>query len=248
MPLLKTLLYTVAYGDEIYLKMAENLMASAVANGYTGKTLILGEEHCFPGLPKAGLLRALSREEMESYDKILFVDSDCVFIRDVARLFVNEGFSFVVTGHKLTFFNAVFLSEEEKRSGEKRLNSGAFLMRGREAFDFLSAWERLWLDAPRREATETKELSGTLEELLDQAALQALVIRNRIRYTPLLGMRFPLYDPRPRAPDILLHFCGDARQGGHVLNKYAVWERIRATPFTPGHNQMARPLDPGRTV
>jgi hypothetical protein len=232
------LLYTTAFGHPVFRKMAENLMRTARACGFGGDTLIVGDAHCLPGMPKAGLLRALDREKIESYDKVLFMDSDCIFVRDPAPMFANEGLSLVIGGNALNFYNSIFLSREEKRYTGGRVHSGAFLMPGKEAWSFLSAWEGLWLDAPREQVRKHPDLTWVPEGMMDQAALQALVIRSGLAYQPLQGMRFPLVKKDWRGNAVVLHFCGDLRQGSHLGNKDAVWKMISTFDTGPASSRL----------
>lgn len=222
---MKTLIYTVAYGEFPFVDMALNLKKTAFASGYTGEFRILREEHCFPGMPKAGLIRALSRAQIESYDKILYVDCDCVFLEDPAPLFGHTGVAAVFESAGISEYSALFLTAEERLKARAGVHSGALLLPGTQAYDFLEAWESIWLTSPRDAVRREDKYSWVPEGLMDQPALQAVLIRRNIPCARLRGMCFPLIAPEAKE-GVLAHFCGDLEAGGHVANKVAVWNSI----------------------
>jgi hypothetical protein len=241
------LLYTVARGDPVFRAMARECIRSARARGYIGDFLALTDAaepvhgadvaHLEAGpdqLAKAGLTRVLDRTALAEYDKILYVDADCVFTENPACLLEPDALRFAVeTGGPIPDYNTVFLTPEERhrfrRAGAPHVNTGTILMPGPEAFDLLRAWETFWAKCPRHEIARTPRWRWCNPSLMDQPAMQAMLFRESVPWEPFPpgAIEFPVLTGRRDAT--LLHYCGPLNGGktSHVWNKEAILEWMR---------------------
>jgi hypothetical protein len=225
---MRQLLYTVAHGHPVYLEMARECVRSARLHGFEGDALVLSDQAdpvegaqsrvtaTGPDLlAKAGLIRALSRGEIESYDRVLYLDSDCVFRAGAQEVFQEPGLRLATQpAPRGTFFhyNLVFMTKAERQrfraACHPHVNTGMILMPGARAFEFLSEWESFWRACPRQETCLRPAWRWCNPALMDQPALQALLLRKGLEWAPFQSgtMGFPLYKPAGRAT--VLHFCG----------------------------------------
>lgn len=187
------LIYSVAFGHELYFQHAQEMANSARRCGYKGHiTIITDREYPFTGAfcmvaeHKVGDLWKTEINKLialDTYDKVLFVDSDIAFIKNPDILFELNGFKCGVEKIKLAShpLNGCYLTAEEKEKAKDgySFNSGTILMPGADASRFLDGWN--W--AFRLNPVDIKNSAWDLtvaasREMRDQAALQVLCTRN----------------------------------------------------------------------
>jgi hypothetical protein len=243
------LIYTAAHGPAVYLEMAAEMARSARRHGFSGDIRILADQdadleyaQCSrvdrnPDLlAKAGLLRALRRHEIEAYDQVLFLDADCVFQGPVERIFRGSGLRVATQGRGASpgepAYNLIFMTPEERQmfcaENRHQINTGMIRMPGKVAHEFLSAWEDFWRACPRLGIRRAPAWKWCSPNLMDQPALQALLMRSKTAWRPFArnAMGFPLFGPSEHAT--VLHFCGQAGAGlSRVQSKEVLLGRMR---------------------
>lgn len=253
---MKTLIYTAATGHPVFRAMARECTTSSRRRGYRGDFLVLTdapEAFAVPGgaegfdvarlpepaapaeavLCKAALARLLDAAALAAYDRVLYVDADCVFLRDPDALLRFDDIRLACEGQGVSPYNLLFFETAERarftENPDPRVNTGTILMPGREAFAFLSEWEAHWRACPCRETARTPEWSWCDPMLMDQPAMQRMLYRGDRAWNvfPPGLVRFPLYEPTEGAT--LLHFCGPLNGGKtpHVRNKESLLDRMR---------------------
>lgn len=240
------LIYTVAYGNPLYLEMARFLVKSARDNGYEGRFVVLSDEkaaiegadvilfnrsaHFF----SKGAIRKYVN--LSDYEKVLYVDTDILFQENPDKLFELDGIRIAVEEGKQSGdvalaanYNILFFTEEEKKliASNKvlKVNSGTILLPGSEADSFLEGWERAWIEAPRRLAYENDKKKNFNLDLMDQPVLQAWLFREGIDWEafPHGTVSFPFCSGSD-SPAPVVHLCGPLNEGKNnsEQNKWAV--------------------------
>ncbi len=193
------LIFTVAFGNDHFFRLAQEMTNALRLRGYAGEIRILTDrDWAFTGaintvmemnpkqLWKAGIARAVNCKD---YEKILFIDSDIAFIQPCDEVFSLDGIRFPL--EPLTIgasgLNSIFLTQEEKQGygGLNGYNAGTFLMPGDRAEEFLSAFESGWLKYAWGDLPDYWPGNGKYKpQMSDQSALQAMAIRGELAVLP----------------------------------------------------------------
>ncbi len=232
------LAYTLALDHPLgatgHRTMAKLLVLSLLRTGFRGDIVVLknSEEPLFL-VPRAGVreivvkaagpkgddfwhyaqlwkFRARQHLEVEGYDKILFLDADCLALRDVSGL-LDERFDIAYypepgshAGQE--FFNCFIRERERTHMAAPGINGGLLAVRAALFEKVMTEWERIAEGPPAK---------GREKFFADQAALTRLVIESPLKKRPLgrLELATPFsYDPMPQDyfAATLVHLAGSA--------------------------------------
>lgn len=222
------LIYSVAFGVEYHFTLIREWVSSIRSNGYTDEIIILSDKDCeIPGatvkvcgfmtpgqLWKAALPKVVNCED---YNKILFLDSDIVFLQNPDLMFGEEGIRIPTEplAVKMSGLNPVFLTQEELQThGESRsFNAGTFLLPGSQAEGFLTAWETTWAaidwKGQKDYWPDTQLYKG---QMYDQGILEAMILRHQFP-KPVYELKrgligFPCLNNEGIEASVALHLCG----------------------------------------
>ena len=177
----RNLIYTVAFdppGKPFHQLMAKLLVSSIFRTGFDGDVLILTNaehrvfEHGRERLEEISLdtskmegdlgfhaqrFKASAREFIDAgaYEKIMFVDCDCLFMDSPDRLF--EGDADIAYAEEIYQtqdppFNGYLTDEEMTALDRKGVNSGTMWVRGKYFAELMTEWERVMNLPPPRHA------------------------------------------------------------------------------------------------
>ncbi len=220
--------------------MAKMLVSSLLRTGWCGDIMVFhnGEAPLFltprAGLEEVGLelespggveganlawrmkYRVAEMIPAERYERILFLDADCLVLRDVGHLLAGEWDIAVQVerGAPVTEWNHYsYLTEEEMVSlrGRNGVNSGTWAVRGSVYKEVMAEWERIDAGEPLRECP-CRDQSSWNRLLLDNEQTG----RWRVQEWPAGEIAFPLY-LHPHYKDyakaaITHHLGGDTRE------------------------------------
>ena len=235
---MKTLVYTTAFGDERFHRLADAMLRSLRRRGYGGDAAVIVDRHRpFAGDPDARVLvlpdadgsplvkaRLHELADVSGYDRILFVDSDVVFLGDPAPVFALSGERMMLSRDHCPLsrngFNLTFFAPEERRAPElariRSVNTGVIAFPGARYAEYADAWTRAWRDGAvqRRVAA----LPRGLGELRDQPVMQRMVTCGGLDagYLPDELLLMPLFfsEEKPLHPEaVLVHLNGTSRSG-----------------------------------
>lgn len=224
---MKNLIYSVAYGLPEHFVLAQEWVNSIRASGCATKIILLTDREieikgaevivCLFMTPSQFWKAAIRNVvECEKYDKILFMDTDIVCLKNPNVFFELEGIQ-IPREEPLTItksgLNPVFLTEEEKEKfgNDFSYNAGTIVMPGKWANTFWTEWETEWklIDWKGQKDywPDTKIYKG---QMYDQGILQAMICRELFSRIPvpmdnsLVG--FPAWtEPKDH---VVLHLCG----------------------------------------
>lgn len=229
---MKPLVYTTAFGDDTYYRLAAAMFRSLRLRGYAGDACLLCDRE--PGLPAAlgvepvrvdlsrhSLVKArlAALKDISGHDRILFVDSDVVFLRSPEPLFALASERPAISRDHLPLsrnaFNRAFLSPGafpmERLAGIRSINSGVIAFPGALFEERCRRWIEAWESPAAREAAGRFAFGEA--ELRDQPVLQKLICEGawECAYIPdaLLLMPLQYSERHPLHPDaVLLHLNG----------------------------------------
>lgn len=202
-PPVKNLIYTVAFdapGSESYRFLGKMLASSLVRTFFTGDILVFrnspaplflverkGLDEYYIDTPPMGGQEGARRAwcwkykvadlipHPEQYDKILFVDCDCLALRNLDHLLEGDWDIAYQPERGKTMsgpsFNA-FMTEEELETASRRegANSGTLAVRGRHFREVMRRWQEIDESEPLRD-----------NGFRDQASWNTLLLRERLR-------------------------------------------------------------------
>lgn len=223
------LLYSTAFGPEHYFLLANEMVKSARRQGFTGEIVILTDKpYQFDGAI-AHVLEMTERDlwrtsiwkavDVESYEKILYVDTDFVFTGNPEKLMESDKVAITATGNLLCYaaITTAFLTNKERQEAkEKRtvgICSGTVAFPGKGAEAFLKAWEMRWRSFDLSDAPFVMD-NPVHPQLWDECALQTMCIRKEIdwEFIPYEKVLYPAFiglDRRQFSPKVIgLHFVG----------------------------------------
>ena len=251
---MKTLVYTTAFGMEHFFLLAEQMLVSLRTRGYQGDVVVLTDrEYAFPSLlnaknlilpgnPQPRLVKAAlpSLLDTSGYDKILFVDSDVVFLRHPEPLFKLADSRMAIAKYQKypldrhSFNLKLFTSLERKnprlRDAES-INTGAMVFPGALFNNYMAVWGGKW-----RNTVPQKPLNKFSGDYLeqDQPVMQTLLTHGFLEYEyiPDTLQLMPMFhtEKEPLHPDaVLIHLCGalrNAQKKQQVLEIMAEFNRV----------------------
>ncbi len=202
------LLYSYAFGKDYYFLLAAEMVKSARLHGFTGEIVILtdrpysfeGAKTCVMEMTKNDLWRTaiLRAVNTDSFEKILYVDTDVVFTRNPDYLMKSDKVAISTIGNSLctAIITNHYLTEKEKREAEETKNrgicSGTISFPGKLAKEFMPVWEDRWKSFDKSNAPyiHGREVSW---ELWDECALQSMCLRGEIdwEFIPSQLVNFP---------------------------------------------------------
>jgi len=224
---MKTLIYTVAFGDDINFKLAENLFSSLRAQGYEGDVAaVCDRKHDFsdknarvfiPNSPERPVLHkmAIPAAVAKTYDLILFLDADTGALQPVDSVFalgddkilLSRLFEFRLRNDR---YNLKVLSEQEQKLvsdggliefESRSVNTGTMLIPGPQYAAFAAMVTDAWQGVQK-----PKYHPG------DQPVIQALMVRGLFKYDyfPDGMVIFPQAERfrYPTTSTVFAHFAG----------------------------------------
>ncbi|MCD6024093.1 MAG: hypothetical protein K0Q91_1009 [Fibrobacteria bacterium] len=246
---MKFLVYSTAFGAPHFFALAAEMFRSLRLRGYSGDALLLCDREpgfeaglnvrpmVLPDIEGRPLLKARLAEvtDVTCYDRILFVDSDVVFLRDPAPLLMLAADRAMVSRDHYPLernaFNRSFFTPgtwTPKDLPPFSVNTGVMVFPGSRFAEYAA----LWLEVRERPEVRARlqALPFGLAELRDQPLLQKLIQEGRWDggYIPETLLLMPLLftETGPLHPEaILLHLNGTGSERG---KKNALLERMRA--------------------
>lgn len=243
----KHLIYTIAFDDSgrpYHQVMAKLMISSLYRTGYSGDILFLTNwqnklyEFGRPGLKEVALeTRFRGKKFHESaqrfkynawrfvktadYDKVMFVDCDCLFLKSSDHLFRPrvdigyslEGFTKITGEHN----NAYFTKRELETLTGPGINSGVWWVTGNLYRKIMRKWEAI----DRRRPLRPKNCG-------DQPAWVRLLLDTKLKKKPFTydkDIRYPFWERRMCQEfdaATVLHFCGasPAQKVSHMFGFY----------------------------
>ena len=233
----KNLIYTIAFdppNEPYHQMMAKMLVSSIFRTGFGGDVLVLTNydyrlfEHGRRNLEEISLdstqispaeikreilnfkYRSRHFVPVERYEKIMFVDCDCLFLKNPDELFVGDAEIMFAeeTWHNMTAapFNA-YLSEVEMQTlVVPGINAGFWRIAGHRYQEVLTEWERL-------DALPYVRGGGGP----DQQSWNRLILDTKLRAKPFrydVDVRYPIMETRTApafAEASLLHYLNASR-------------------------------------
>jgi hypothetical protein len=205
---MKTAIYSTAFGKDIYYLLANEMCKSLKKVGYDGDIFILTDkEFNFENANNIVVKNKIDLDEkilnaipipenskilykaylpnkinIENYEKILFVDSDVIFIKNPKPIFdlskndTNIYLSYEPSNPlKKHFFNLKYFTYNERKEVIKTefpsLNTGIILFPTEIMKEVCRLWQDEWL-----------RLSKGKYERWDQSVMQILTFRDKIKY------------------------------------------------------------------
>ncbi len=223
------LIYTTAFGQPIFKKMAVVSAMSARARGFTGRFIILTDEAFDCNYAEVMVLKPMEKGQeriwktrldevvnMRHFARILFTDSDIDFIRHPRFLLELADDTFAVSLEHTKIIDQKFnmFSMPGYNGDDLAVNSGTFVMRGDLAAGFFKTWNEYWAENKKHYPQSHKTAQSDRGELYDQPHLQACITRGQIpfKYIPMEMVVFPglkwEYDHGVKPETVLLHFNG----------------------------------------
>ncbi len=250
------LVYTIALdppGSTTYRRMATILVSSLLRSAFDGEILVfrntpeplfeaghenLREVHVDDADPFTFKFRVQSQINGRDFDRILFLDCDCLVLRNVDHLLVGEWD--IAWQPELgkpiqdRVFRAYLTPEEDATLERDGANSGVWAVRGERYNGVLLEWERIY-NSP----------SQSPSQAYDQPAWNRLLLDFPVRKEPLehLEVMFPMYlHPlfKRYRDAAIVHVCGIslARKLEFLLGLYLqIFQRDEAL-------QLVRGVDP----
>ena len=242
----RNLIFTIAFdrsNQPYYQMMAKMLVSSIQRSGFEGDVLILTNsptrvfEYGRPNLEEISLdtsgitdgdfglqaqqfkYRAREYVDAESYAKVLYVDADCLFLRNPEELLLADAdlcFSEEPASLQTSPWNNSYLTDEEMQKPSRLgANSGLWWVRSEHFQATLREWERI------------DSLPELREKRSDQPAWNRLVLDTARTHCLRLGaeVHYPMMDQRTEsefAAAVLLHFncAGAMRKLSHMFGNY----------------------------
>lgn len=245
----KNLIYSIAVDppNAPYRQMMAKILVSSIfRSGFSGDVLVLTEhQHCLYehgrrdpvviSLDSFQIPRGKSGKEMlnfkyrsrhfvaaERYEKVMYVDCECLFLKNPDRLF--DGNAKIMfseqPGDKITGQHAkVCLTKQEMKTlGIKAINSGFWWIAGQRYREVLGRWERIAMRPGAR--------GGGLSA---QDAWVRLLLETKLRkkpFRPDVEVQYPMIEPRRAhvfADASLLHYLN----GGTETVSYMFGDYMR---------------------
>jgi hypothetical protein len=160
--------------------------------------------------------------DVSEYDRILFVDSDVVFLREPSPLFALAGERLAVSQDHCPLqrnsFNLSFFSPESRRDPDlasmRSINTGVMVFPGARCAEYLSRWTEAWNlpEVKRKVAIQPLKFA----ELRDQPVMQKLVTEaglDCVRIPDAL-LLMPMFhtETQPLHPEaVVIHLNGSTR-------------------------------------
>lgn len=258
-PKKKNLIYTIAFdppNEPYHQMMAKMLVSSIFRTGFSGDVLVLTNydhriyEHGRSNLEEIALdsskipstemgreifnFKYVSRHFVPSdrYEKVMFVDCDCLFLKNPDELFANDAdimFSEEPWAKITDIYFHAYLSELEMQTLEKPgINSGVWWIAGHYFQEVLEEWERI-------DARQYVRGGGCP----DQQSWVRLILDTKLRAKPFrvgLDVRYPMVELR-KAPEFaeasLLHYLS-ARRTRKVSYMFGDYMRHFHAETAPG--------------
>ena len=252
---MKSLVYTIAFDDgpiPYHRWMAMMLISSLQRSGYTGKVLLFTNSEAQPfrhgrceveqvrlelsdSSPANAAYRMkylVARELPAGYDRYLFADCDCLFLRnpeEILRssaelLYAEEPWS-EITGSQ----NNAYLTDYEMRKLDRRgINSGTFALDAVSLPNFMEAW-KLTDERPPLRQKRYHDQPAFIRTVLDWPG-------EAQRFCEPFAVRYPDCETM-RTQDLLqaglLHFCGigTAKKLQRMLGYYVMLYGESLAPF-----------------
>lgn len=268
---LNTLVYTTAFGDDHFFRLAETMLRSLRRRGYAGDAAVIADRpHVFaadldarvivlPDVSGSPLVKARLHElaDISGYDRILFVDSDVVFLGDPAPVFALSGERMMLSRDHCPLarngFNLTFFAPEERRdpalARTRSINTGIVAFPGARYAEYAETWLRGWRDPVVQKRIAA--LPRGLGELRDQPVLQRLVHRGELDAgflpDPLFLMPLFFTEEQPLHPDaVFVHLNGTSRSGERKEFLRGVMEEFNTAGDHATHRAICDRLQAGR--
>lgn len=229
---MNVLMFTIAFdspGEKYHLAMARILFLSAKKSGFEGDVVVFSnhEEGLFAlgrydlenivvdtgalcggdlsVLAKTFKFRARDYLDSSQYDKVLYVDCDCLIKGDVRSL-VNE-FDIQYASESWTNIGEdafrSYLTEEEMDSGIEGINSGTWMLNSREFSSVMERWEGIYV-SPRIRSSRCVDQPSWVRLVLDaDSSAAGWTTYEKIRYPVEEQLSCKDYDNA-----VILHYCG----------------------------------------
>jgi hypothetical protein len=223
------------------------------AEGLNVKVLLLGSTGPAP-LYKARLPALL---DTSAYDRILFVDSDVVFLREPSDLFALANERLVISRDHCPLqrntFNLSFFSPEGRRdpllSSTRSINTGVMVFPGARCEEYLSRWTAAWNFPEVKKKLGLQALKHA--ELRDQPVMQKLVTEERLdcAFIPDNLLLMPLFFTENQSlhPDtVALHLNGSSRSPQQKQRLLAIMTELNALETREGFREVCDKLQAGR--
>ena len=212
---MNTLIYTIAFdalGESHHQIMAKVLITSILRNGFRGDVLVFTNskyrlfETRRPRLREVSLDSGSNNEAISTfaktfkyeapahinvgkYEKIMFVDSDCIFVRDPSSLLAQECdlmYSLESWSVITDSWHNGYLTDQEMSSLKlPGINSGVWWVRGEHYIALMKEWKTVNRSAERRKQAST-----------DQSAWVRVLLDTQLRALPFSPavVRYPFYE------------------------------------------------------
>lgn len=268
---LRTLVYTTAFGEEHFFLLAEQMFRSLRKRGYEGEAALLCDRR--PGFAEelgitvlllgstgpAPLYKARLPALLDTsvYDRILFVDSDVVFLREPSTLFALANERLVISRDHCPLqrnaFNLSFFSPEGRRdpllSSTRSINTGVMVFPGARCEEYLSRWTEAWNFPEVKRKLGLQALKHA--ELRDQPVMQKLVTEERLdcAFIPDNLLLMPLFFTENQSlhPDtVALHLNGSSRSPQQKQRLLAIMTELNALETREGFREVCDKLQAGR--
>lgn len=211
---MKTLLYTTAFGSDVYVEMAREMVFSARKHGYAGEIVVLSDQDvevetadvCIVsgGLPKAGIMTA---RDVSKYDYVAHVDGDCVFNGELDWMFQHPDKVLLAveeSSDRRDFNESLGLTVKQEIP---TINTGIVVIPGIMAEAVLTEWGKRWEVAKREKARASNP--RWVAAIFDQPVM-ASMLSDGIPFHCADVMGFPLINGSEKK---ISHFCGAFNEG-----------------------------------
>lgn len=267
---MKPLVYTTAFGDARFFALAEEMARSLRLRGYEDDLVVIADRafpfprqlrvdvrvlEAAPGprFAKVALPRLM---DVSAYDRMLFVDTDVVFLRHPEPLFALAGSKVTVSRDhyplRRNVFNLSFCDRALRASGlyeSRSLNTGVVAFPVARLAPTLERWERVWRDGLREKNLQNRP--AEYAELRDQPALQRMALEtpDEFGYIPDELLLMPLFfsENQPLHPEaVLVHLNGASRSADRKERILSLMRDFNAANAHADFRRLCDALQAGR--
>ena len=198
--LVSSLVRTHFDGDVVIFHNWEEPIFRVLRHGVHEIRVKAPEIHGLPGAEEAWCWKYRVRAWLEAaaYDKVLFLDADCLALRNLDHLLEGEwDIAFQPeTGLSITLPQfSCFLTDEERRTLKRNgVNSGTLAVRGSQFSEIMEEWERIDSGEPKQ-PRHCSDQGSWNRLLLDHTTRTSLTTSPRWKAVPFQRgeVQFPMY-------------------------------------------------------